>query len=130
MINPNNAKDQEQVPLARHDLDADGLPFIGRKLEQGQAEQCVYDRVLGKPKYTSFKDSEAARANSNATGEKVDELEGNVRHVRNVLGAMDEEHAADAKAWLPDGYSRIFRIVCVWPFGLLDYGSATLHCKI
>ena len=34
------------------------------------------------------------------------------------------------KAWLPDGYSRIFRIVCVWPFGLLDYGSATLRCKI
>ena len=34
------------------------------------------------------------------------------------------------KAWLPDGYSRIFRIVCVWPSGLLDYGSATLRCKI
>ena len=34
------------------------------------------------------------------------------------------------RAWLPDGYSRIFRIVCVWPFGLLDYGSATLRCKI
>ena len=34
------------------------------------------------------------------------------------------------QAWLPDGYSRIFRIVCVWPFGLLDYGSATLRCKI
>ena len=38
--------------------------------------------------------------------------------------------AVDCKAWLPDGYSRIFRIVCVWPFGLLDYGSATLRCKI
>ena len=34
------------------------------------------------------------------------------------------------RAWLPDGYSRIFKIVCVWPFGLLDYGSATLRCKI
>ena len=34
------------------------------------------------------------------------------------------------KAWLPDGYSRIFRIVCVRPFGLLDYGSATLRRKI
>ena len=34
------------------------------------------------------------------------------------------------KAWLPDGYSQIFRIACVWPFGLLDYGSATLRCKI
>ena len=34
------------------------------------------------------------------------------------------------QAWLPDGYSQIFKIVCVWPFGLLDYGSATLRCKI
>ena len=34
------------------------------------------------------------------------------------------------KAWLPDGYSQIFRIACVWPCGLLDYGSATLRCKI
>ena len=49
------------------------------------------------------KDSKAATASAAAAGEKVDELEGNVRHVRNVLGAMDEEHAADAKAlseWL------------------------------
>ena len=23
-----------------------------------------------------------------------------------------------------------FKIVCVWPFRLLDYGSATLRCKI
>ena len=37
---------------------------------------------------------------------------------------------AHFQAWLPDGYSHIFRIVCVWPFGLLDYGSAALHCKI
>ena len=29
------------------------------------------------------------------------------------------------QAWLPDGYSRIFKFVCVWPFGLLDYGYAT-----
>ena len=31
---------------------------------------------------------------------------------------------------LPDGDSQIFKIVCVWPSGLLDYGSATLRCKI
>ena len=37
---------------------------------------------------------------------------------------------AAPKAWLPDGYSRILRLYCVWPFGLLDYGSATLRCKI
>ena len=34
------------------------------------------------------------------------------------------------QAWWPDGYSQIFQIVCVRPFGLLDYGSATLRCKI
>ena len=42
----------------------------------------------------------------------------------------DETKAPKSQAWLPDGYSRIFMIVCVWPFGLLDYGSATLRCKI
>ena len=41
-----------------------------------------------------------------------------------------DDGADTCQAWLPDGYSRIFRIVCVWPFGLLDYGSATLRCKI
>ena len=39
-------------------------------------------------------------------------------------------YIAPFQAWLPDGYSQIFKIVCVWPFGLLDYGSATLRCKI
>ena len=34
------------------------------------------------------------------------------------------------KAWLPDGYSQILRSYCGWPFGLLDYGSAPLRCKI
>ena len=43
------------------------------------------------------KDSEAAAASASAAGEKVEELDGNVRHVRNVLGAMEEEYAADAK---------------------------------
>ena len=33
------------------------------------------------------------------------------------------------RAWLPDGYSQFFKIICVWPFGLLDYGSAMLRCK-
>lgn len=64
MMNPNNTKDLEQIPLERHDLDADGLPPVGRKLEQGQAEQCVYDRVQSKAKFTSYKDSEAARVES------------------------------------------------------------------
>ena len=36
------------------------------------------------------------------------------------------------KACLPDGYSWIFRsyVLAIGPFGLLDYGSATLCCKI
>ena len=37
---------------------------------------------------------------------------------------------AHFQAWLPDGYGQIFRIACVWPFGLLDYGFAALRCKI
>ena len=42
-----------------------------------------------------------------------------------------QPNPASAKvSWLPDGYSRIFKIICVWPFGLLDYGSATLRCQI
>jgi len=58
MMNP--TKDSH-IDLARHNLDVDGLPPIGKKLEQGSAEQVIYDRVLNKPKFTSFKDSEAAR---------------------------------------------------------------------
>ena len=34
------------------------------------------------------------------------------------------------QAWLPDGYSRIFRSFVFGPSGLTDYGSATLRCKI
>ena len=34
------------------------------------------------------------------------------------------------KAWLPDGYSQIFRSYVIGPSGLKDYGSAMLRCKI
>ena len=53
-------------------------------------------------------------------------------HADSPRGAADSisKLLAEAKAWLPDGYSQIFKIACVWPFGLLDYGSATLRCKI
>ena len=34
------------------------------------------------------------------------------------------------QAWLPDGYSRIFRSYVFGPSGLKDYGSATLRSKI
>ena len=38
--------------------------------------------------------------------------------------------AAELKAWLPDGYSQIFRWCVFGPSGLKDYGSATLRSKI
>lgn len=47
--------------MSEKGLDSDGIPFIGKKLEHGDAELCIYDTVLGKPKYTSFKDHEPAR---------------------------------------------------------------------
>ena len=34
------------------------------------------------------------------------------------------------QAWLPDGYSQIYRSYMFGPPRLLDYGSATLRCKI
>ena len=40
------------------------------------------------------------------------------------------EACPSAKAWLPYGYSQIFRSNVFGPSGLKDYGSATLHCKI
>ena len=35
-----------------------------------------------------------------------------------------------SQAWLPDGYSQIFRLYAFGPLGLRDYGSAMLRCKI
>ena len=63
-----------------------------------------------------------------ATGEA--RRRGVVADFLRARGASKKAVADYLKAWLPDGCSRIFRIVCVWPFGLLDYGSATLRCKI
>jgi DNA-directed RNA polymerase I subunit RPA2 len=34
------------------------------KLEHGKADQCIYDTVLQKPKFSSFKDNESARVES------------------------------------------------------------------
>lgn len=49
------------VALQKNNLDVDGLPFIGQKLTHGEADQCIYDTVLQKPKFSSFKDNESAR---------------------------------------------------------------------
>ena len=54
----------------------------------------------------------------------------NVVNGVSVAGLKRNPNLRRQQAWLPDDYSQIFRIVCVWPFGLLDYGSATLRCKI
>ena len=37
---------------------------------------------------------------------------------------------SSALSWLPDGYSKIFRLYVFGPSGLKDYGSAMLHCKM
>jgi len=50
-----------EVDLESHGLQADGLPNIGKKLSQGDPELCTYDKILGKPKFQSFKDNESAR---------------------------------------------------------------------
>ena len=44
-----------------------------------------------------------------------------------IFGGGD---ARKLEAWLPDHYRQILRSYCVRPFRLLDYGSATLRCKI
>ena len=46
----------------------------------------------------------------------------------------ERRNNADIKSHLRHGcqmaIARFNRIIRVWPFGLLDYGSATLRCKI
>ena len=71
--------------------------------------------------FTNFTNRKTA-AHFSGTGLRLLSTKYNEEHDVNVLWLR--------QAWLPDGYSQIFRIVCVWPFGLLDYGSATLRCKI
>ena len=51
---------------------------------------------------------------------------GGERRPHDLPLTVDRPHLV---ARLPDGDSRTFRIVCVWPFGLLEYGSASLRCK-
>ena len=48
--------------------------------------------------------------------------------IRNGTNALKFFHAIQGMVarWLYQN----FKIVCVWPFGLLDYGSAMLRCQI
>ena len=64
MINNQKHREDRKIDLSEKGLDPDGLPYIEKKLEHGSAELCIYDTVLGKPKYTSFKDTESARIES------------------------------------------------------------------
>jgi hypothetical protein len=38
----------------------DGLPQIGKQMNFGDPEMCLYDEIKKGPKYTSFKDHEKA----------------------------------------------------------------------
>jgi DNA-directed RNA polymerase I subunit RPA2 len=84
--------DKVQQSIESHGLDRDGLPFIGQKLEAGQPDQCIYDSVLQKPKFNSFKDNESARVeNVRLMGDEKDpshcSLGYTIRYSRNpVIG--------------------------------------------
>ena len=54
-------QERAKVDLEAVGLEADGLPFIGKKMEQGDPEMCVYDKTLDKAKFIKFKDNESAR---------------------------------------------------------------------
>jgi DNA-directed RNA polymerase I subunit RPA2 len=56
MMNAKVNAEDKKIELEKKGLDCDGLPFIGKKLTHGEAEMCVYDTVLGKAKYTNYKD--------------------------------------------------------------------------
>ena len=64
MVNPFRFSDDQKLGLHEKNLDIDGIPPVGQRLQHGDAELCVYDTVLGKAKFTSFKDNEAARVES------------------------------------------------------------------
>lgn len=49
-------KDREKIDLNKLGLDSDGLPHVGTKMEYGQVDQVIYDKILQKAKYSSFKD--------------------------------------------------------------------------
>ena len=68
-------------------------------------------------KFTTTKTEVREEATSTATEPQFD--------LKEFLETLLQERSD-----LPDCHGRIFRIIFVCPFGLLDYGSATLRCKI
>ena len=49
---------------------------------------------------------------------------------REMLGRGHAVTTIIYKAWLPDGYSQIFKSYVYGPSGFPDYGSPMLRCKI
>ena len=47
-----------------------------------------------------------------------------------LMFAAGKGYEKIVQAWLPDGYSQIFRLYVFGPSGLKDYGSTTLRCKM
>ena len=58
----NQKKDYGVQLQKRYGLDQDGLPYIGKELkadsknEASSTEQCIYDKVTQRPKFSKFKD--------------------------------------------------------------------------
>lgn len=59
LINPSDKRATTEVE--EKGLDQDGLPYIGAKVTHGDPELAVFDKTLGKTKFTNFKDHESAR---------------------------------------------------------------------
>ena len=91
------------------------------------ANRCKWYKILGiKQEKVSFSPTLESPKISNPAAWCNSKI-----NITNIIGYKSTPYNPQAEGtWLPDGYSRIFRIVCVWPFGLLDFGSATLRCKI
>ena len=47
-----------------------------------------------------------------------------------VAATLRFDNNGEHQAWLPDGYSQIFKSYVFGPSGFWTMGSATLHCKI
>jgi len=56
-----NLRGADEVDLKGMGLMEDGLPNVGKKLEQGDVELATFDKTLGRAKCHKFKDNESAR---------------------------------------------------------------------
>ena len=114
-----------------HQQESNGpLDLRSDKPRSQQKSNTPWDMELDLPKYTEQDMHNAIRLEREAA---VKSLKRKIEETVQCSVCKEvprQGHIKQCQAWLPDGYSQIFRIVCEWPFGLLDYGSATLRCKI